>query len=166
MENSKSLSKFLLTMQKISGTLNTVAGSSLILLMTLTMADVFLRFFKNPIVGTYELVAYAGAVAIGFSIPYTSWARGHIYVDFFTGKLPVAGRRIFQVATRLLGMILFLIMGWNLIIMGKDLQISGEVSLTLQFPFFYIVYGLGGVCLIQIFVLLADIFKVFTGRYE
>lgn len=160
------MSKFLETIRKISGTLNTVAGGSLVLLMTLTIADVILRFFKNPIVGTYELVAYASAVAIGFSIPYTSWTRGHIYVDFFTGKLPLAGRRIFHVATRLLGMTLFLIIGWNLVKMGRDLQISGEVSLTLQFPFFYIVYGLGGVCLIQIFVLLADILKFLAGNYE
>ncbi len=160
------MAKFLETIRKISGALHAVAGGSLILLMTLTIADIILRFFKNPIVGTYELVAYAGAVAIGFSIPYTSWARGHIYVDFFTGKLPGAGRRIFHVSTRLLGMALFLIIGWNLIKMGKDLQISGEVSLTLQFPFFYIAYGLGGVCLIQVFVLLADIFRVFTGNYE
>lgn len=160
------MAKFLEKIRKISGTLNTVAGGSLILLMTLTIADIILRFFKNPIVGTYELVAYAGAVAIGFSIPYTSWARGHIYVDFFIGKLPMTGRRVFHVATRLLGMVLFSIISWNLIKMGRDLQVSGEVSLTLQFPFFYIVYGLGGVCLIQIFVLLADIFKSLTGNYE
>lgn len=160
------MAKFLETIRKISETFHAVAGISLILLMTLTIADIILRFFKNPIVGTYELVAYAGAVAIGFSIPYTSWARGHIYVDFFTGKLPLVGRRIFQVTTRLLGMALFLIVGWNLIKMGRDLQISGEVSLTLQFPFFYIVYGLGAVCLIQILVLLADIFKVLAGSYE
>lgn len=158
--------KFLETIRKISGTLNAVAGGSLILIMTLTIADIILRFFKNPIVGTYELVAYAGAVAIGFSIPYTSWVRGHIYVDFFTGKLPKAGRRIFHIVTRFLGMALFLVIGWNLIKMGRDLQISGEVSLTLQFPFFYIVYGLGAVCLIQTLVLLADILKVLAGNYE
>lgn len=160
------MSKFLEAIRKISETLHAVAGGSLIFFMALTIADIILRFFKSPIVGTYELVAYAGAGAIGFSIPYTSWARGHIYVDFFTGKLPLAGRRIFQVTTRLLGMALFLIVGWNLMKMGRDLQISGEVSLTLQFPFFYIVYGLGAVCLIQILVLLADIFKVFAGNYE
>ncbi len=158
--------KFLETIRKISGILNAVAGGSLILIMTLTIADIILRFFKNPIVGTYELVAYAGAVAIGFSIPYTSWVRGHIYVDFFTGKLPMAGRRIFHIVTRFLGMALFLVIGWNLIKMGRDLQISGEVSLTLQFPFFYIVYGLGAVCLIQTLVLLADILKVLAGNYE
>ncbi len=158
--------KFLEAIRKICAAMNGAAGLSLILLMTLTIADVLLRFFKNPIVGTYELVAYAGALAIGFAIPYTSWMRGHIYVDFFTARLPRAGRRIFHIITRLASMALFLIIGWNLLRMGKDLQISGEVSLTLQFPFFYIVYGLGAVCLVQIFVLLADIFKVLAGNYE
>ena len=35
----------------------------------LTLVDVILRGFKRPIVGTYELVALAGAVVIGFSLP-------------------------------------------------------------------------------------------------
>ncbi len=160
------MAKFLEAIKKITAVLHGAAGLSLILLMTLTITDVLLRFFKNPIVGTYELVAYAGAVAVGFAIPYTSWMRGHIYVDFFMARLPRAGRRILHIVTRLAGMALFLVIGWNLLRMGQDLQTSGEVSLTLQFPFFYIVYGLGAVCLVQIFVLLADIFKVFAGTYE
>ncbi len=51
--------------------------------MLLTVADVVLRLLGRPIVGTYELVALGGAVAIGLSLPLTSWVRGHIYVDSF-----------------------------------------------------------------------------------
>ena len=36
--------------------------------------------------GTYELVAFSGAIVIGFSLPLTSWLRAHIFVDFFILK--------------------------------------------------------------------------------
>jgi len=152
--------------QGLSQFLNIIAGSSLIFLMSLTMADVVLRFFKRPVVGTYELVAYSGAVVIGFSIPFTSWVRGHIYVDFIIQKFPQAVRRTFQTATRCLGIGLFFLIGWNLIKMGADLYGSGEVSPTLQMPFYPIVYGLGLCCLIQCLVLLADVVKIFKDKYE
>ncbi len=51
--------------------------------MGLTVMDVILRALRRPILGTYELVAFSGAVVIGFSVPLTSWLRGHIFVDFF-----------------------------------------------------------------------------------
>jgi len=157
---------FLSKVKGLSRFLHIIAGSSLIFLMSLTLADVVLRFFKRPIVGTYELVAYSGAVVIGFSIPFTSWARGHIYVDFIIQRLSQTARRIFHIATRSLGIGLFLMIGWNLIKMGADLYSSGEVSLTLQMPFYPIVYGVGVCCFIQCLVLIGDIVKVFEGQYE
>jgi TRAP-type C4-dicarboxylate transport system permease small subunit len=134
--------------------------------MSLTMADVILRSFKRPIVGTYELVAFSGALAIGFSIPFTSWVRGHIYVDILVLRLSQTARMIFHLATRFLGMGLFFVIGWNLIKMGLDLYKSGEVSPTLQMPFYPIVYGIGISCLIQCLVLFADVLKIFEGEYE
>jgi TRAP-type C4-dicarboxylate transport system permease small subunit len=150
----------------LSRFLNIIAGISLIFLMSLTMADVVLRFFKRPLVGTYELVAYSGALVIGFSIPFTSWVRGHIYVDFLILKLSSTSRKIFHIFTRCLGMGLFLSVGWNLIKMGMDLHRSGEVSPTLQMPFYPIVYAVGFCCFIQFLVLLSDVLKIFEGQYE
>ncbi|HYA91591.1 MAG TPA: TRAP transporter small permease, partial [Thermodesulfobacteriota bacterium] len=60
---------FLNVVEKISKFLNVIAGISLTFLMLLTIADVILRLFKRPVVGTYEMVAFAGAVVIGFSMP-------------------------------------------------------------------------------------------------
>jgi len=150
----------------ISRLLNIIAGISLVSLMSLTMADIVLRFFKRPIVGTYELVAYSGAVVIGFSIPFTSWVRGHIYVDSLISKLSSTWRKIFHIFTRCLGMGLFLMIGWNLVKMGMDLHGSGEVSPTLQMPFYPIVYAIGFCCFIQFMVLLSDVLKILEGQYE
>ncbi|MEJ5359269.1 MAG: TRAP transporter small permease [Desulfobacterales bacterium] len=152
--------------ERLSRLLNIVAGIAITFIMLLTVLDVVLRLLRRPIVGTYELVAFSGAVVIGFALPLTSWLRGHIYVDFFTGRLPPAVRRPVHVATRALGIALFAVIGWNLFLFGMDLQRSGEVSLTLQLPFYPVAYGVGAACFVECLVLLADIAKIFRGQYE
>jgi TRAP-type C4-dicarboxylate transport system permease small subunit len=71
---------------RLSKLFNFVAEAALTFMMFLTVADVILRSLRRPIVGTYELVAFSGAVVIGFSIPLTSWMRGHVWVDIITSK--------------------------------------------------------------------------------
>ncbi len=79
---------------RLSRGFNTLAGITLVVIMGTTVLDVILRSspWGKPIVGVFELVAFFGAVVIGFSIPFTSWVRGHIYVDFFVMKLPKGER--------------------------------------------------------------------------
>jgi TRAP-type C4-dicarboxylate transport system permease small subunit len=151
---------------RLSRAINVVAGLAITIIMLLTVLDVILRSFRRPIVGTYELVAFSGAIVVGFAIPLTSWMRGHIYVDFFTGKLSKAVRTVFNIATRCMGIFLFLLIGWNLIKVGLDLQQSGEVSLTLQLPFYPVAYGVAVSCFVQCLVLLADMVKIARGEYE
>jgi TRAP-type C4-dicarboxylate transport system permease small subunit len=146
--------------------LNVIAGISLTFLMLLTISDVILRGFKSPVPGTYEVVAFAGAVVIGFSMPLTSWLRGHIFVDFFILKFSQKGRDFFNIVTRCLVIILFFLVGWNMIKYAMDLQKSGEVSLTLQMPFYPVAYGVGVCCFVQCLVLICDIVKIFGGKYD
>jgi hypothetical protein len=47
-----------------------------------------------------------------------------------------------------------------------DLQKSGEVSLTLQMPFYPIAYGVGVAAFIQCLVLVCDLIKIFKGEYD
>jgi len=157
---------FLGGVEKISKFLNVIAGISLTFLMLLTIADVVLRMFKRPVVGTYELVAFSGAVVIGFSMPLTSYIRQHIFVDFFILKFSQGVRNIFNTATRVLVMALFLLVGWNMFKYARDLQKSGEVSLTLQMPFYPIAYGVGVCCFVLFLVFVCDIIKIFKGEYE
>jgi TRAP-type C4-dicarboxylate transport system permease small subunit len=143
-----------------------IAGIALTGIVGLTVADVILRSFGRPILGSYEIVAMMGALVLGFSLPFTSWVRGHIYVDVLVQKLSRGARNGFHFATRILGIVFFSLISWNLIKMGLDLQKSGEVSPTLQIPFYPIVYGVGICCLLQSLVLLGDIAKLFRGKYE
>ena len=163
-----SMKGFLSGIEKISQFLNIIAGISLIFLMMLTIIDVILRtrIFKSPVVGTYELVAFSGAVVIGFSMPLTSYIRQHIFVDFFILKFSQKVRNVFNIVTRCLVMALFLLVGWNMFKYARDLQKSGEVSLTLQMPFYPVAYGVGVCCFILCLVFVCDIIKISKGEYE
>ncbi len=49
---------------RLSRALNVIAGIAITFIMLLTVFDVILRTFRRPIVGTYELVAFSGAVVV------------------------------------------------------------------------------------------------------
>jgi TRAP-type C4-dicarboxylate transport system permease small subunit len=160
------MKRFLAAIKGASSALSAVAGAALAALMLLTIADVVLRVLGRPIVGTYELVGLGGAIAIGLSLPLTSWVRGHIYVDSFVAKLPRIPRAILNIATRLLVLALFLLIGWNLIRYALDLRGAGEVTPTLRVPFFPVAFGVGVSCLLECLVMVADIVKIFRKEYE
>jgi TRAP-type C4-dicarboxylate transport system permease small subunit len=152
--------------QRSSKMINVIAEVTLTLIMLLTVADVILRSFKKPIIGTYELVSFSGAVVIGFSVPLTSWMRGHVSVDIITSRFSKKVRDIFNIATRCLVIGLFLLIGSNLIKYGMDLHKAKEVSMTLEIPFYPVAYGVGICCFVQCLVMFCDIVKISGGSYE
>ena len=151
---------------RLSKFMNIIAGVMLTLMMLLTVSDVVLRYLGRPIRGTYELVALAGAVAIGFAIPITSWMKGHIYVDFLVNTFPGRARIFILITTKLVGVFFFLIAGIYLFANGLSMRESGEVSPTLQLPFYPVAMGLGVCCFMECLVLFTDILKIAGGTYE
>jgi TRAP-type C4-dicarboxylate transport system permease small subunit len=146
--------------------LGAVAGSSLVLLMTLTVVDVVLRGFRRPVPGTYELVAFAGSLVIGLALPLTQRARGHIYVEVLVEKLPRKARDGFHLVTRFLVIGLFAVIGWNLVKYGLGLIRTGEVSLTLQMPFWPFAFAVALSCFVQCLVCAGEVMRILGGRYE
>ena len=152
--------------EKLSKLMQVVSGAALTCLMFLTTADVIGRTFGHPIIGTYELVGLGGAIVIGFAMPMTSWTHGHISVEALYEKWPKNVQRTASVATRLIGIVLFMFIGWNLYKLGSDLRVAREVTLTRQIPFYPVAYGLAFCCFGQILVLVVDSIKVMGGRHE
>ncbi len=152
--------------EKLSRWMQAVSCTALTCLMLLTTADVVMRTFGHPIIGTYELVGLGGALVLGFAIPVTSWIRGHIFVDTFYRKWPKAVQNGANAATRIISLVLFVLIGWNLFKLGYELHTAGEVTLTRHIPFYPVAYALGVCCFVQCLVLVCDIIKIAGGRYE
>ena len=156
---------FLRTVFRITVFMNVVAGIALTFIILLTVCDVVLRALGRPILGVYEIVAMAGGIVIGFVTPFTSWVRGHIYMDFVIERLSHRAKNAFDIATRCVGIALFLMISWNVIKIGTNLYSVDEVSLTLQLPLFPIAYGVGFCFFVLSVVLFCDILKIIGGSF-
>lgn len=154
--------------KRLAGFLFWVAGAAIVVMMVLTCADVVLRYFRYPIPGTYELVCFLGALAVGFAMAHTSVQQGHVAVSVIIQLLPPRVRSGVSCVTTSFSFIFFALIGWQSIRYAGQLHASGEVSLTLQLPFYPFVYGIGisawAVCLILLARFLEDLGKA-VGRW-
>ena len=150
----------------MSKLMQVVAGTALTFIMLLTGTDVALRIFGHPIIGTYEMVGLGGALVLGFALPMTSWLRGHIFVDFLYVKCPKKVQQAMNIATRIICIAVYLLIGWNLLLMGMELHASGELTITRHLPFYPVAYALGLCCFAECLVLICDIGKITGGTYE
>jgi TRAP-type C4-dicarboxylate transport system permease small subunit len=150
----------------VSKLLNIIAGVSVTVMMLLTVADVLLRAGGHPIIGTYEIVALLLAVVIGFGIPQVSLDKGHVSVEFLLEKLSKRGKKVMLTVTRVLCLVLFGFIGVNLFSVAAKYRASGEVSPTIQLPFYPVAYGVAVCCLLECCVFLWDIVRIWREQYE
>ena len=160
MDNVFNLLKF------VSKVLNSIAGIAVTLMMLLTVTDVLLRAGGHPIIGTFEIVALLLALVIGFGIPQVSLDRGHVYMEFLLEKFSKKGRNVMNTFTRVLCLILFAFIGYNLFNVGARFHASGEVSPTIKIPFYPVAYGVAVCCLLECCVFIFDIVRIWRGEYE
>ena len=151
--------------RKLSRSLLLISGLTLAFMLLFTLTDVVMRAFGKPIVGDFEIISFLGAVVVGFAIPYTTLLKGHVFVDFFIEKLPKEARDGMQIATRIMGIALFLWIGWNFVDMSLDLLKSKEVTPVFRLPYYPISFGLAFCCIVQCFTLLSQIVKIVGGRH-
>ena len=137
----------------VSEKFNVVAAVSVVLIMTVIVVDVVLRFFRHPIPGTIDIVGLLGSLVISFSLGYTSIQKGHIAVEFLYDKLPEKARGVIGAINELVGTVFFAILAWHSFIFALKLKASGEVSPTIQMPTYPFVFGIAVSCALLSFIL-------------
>ena len=107
--------------------------------------------------GEVDIVKIAGGVAIACALPYTTAVKGHVAIEYFFHKLSRRGRIAVDTATRLAAMGLFGLLSWRCVRYGLDLRRSGEVTLTLEIPLFWIPHVMALCCATMVFVILYNL---------
>jgi TRAP-type C4-dicarboxylate transport system permease small subunit len=133
-------------------------------MMFLTCADIILRLFRRPILGTYEIVGFLGAIVAGFALAQTTIERGHVAVQVVVMRFSPQTQKIIYLTTHILSIFLFALLAWECVRYGNDFRASGEVSLTLRMPFYPVVYGIAFSAIVVCLVLFVDILQVMTKR--
>ncbi len=154
--------------RKTSEYMSLIAGAAIIIMMLLSTADVLLRlgvplFSKlqwsflsilKPIPGTYELVSFLGTVAAAFAIARTSIQGGHVSVSLVTRLLPERIRNMIRMITNSLALIFFGLLSWRSFLYAEELRFCGEVSMTLQLPYYPFIYGVAFASFVMSIVLI------------
>jgi TRAP-type C4-dicarboxylate transport system permease small subunit len=149
---------------RMSSWMEVLAGIALIGVMLLIVADIIGRKFGFPVPGAYEIVSIMGGLIVGLALPATTRAKGHVSADLLLAKLPQKPRLFLTVATRVIGMAVFMLAGWGMVMMGIRLKMSGEVTAVLALPFYYVAYAIGGALVVQTLVLFAEAVEMINHR--
>jgi TRAP-type C4-dicarboxylate transport system permease small subunit len=141
-----------------------IGGVAVLALMSLASINVCLRIIQMPYRGTYELVAFLGAIVTAFALGDTQRRKSHIVVDILSDRYPPWLKTIVDRIGYIVSMIFFLIISWVIFRWGRQIAASGEVSETLKiiyYPFVYLV-ALGFITLS--ITLLMDLINTFGKK--
>ena len=146
------------TLRRLVQVLAIIAGLSLLTMVLVTCVDVILRKLGHPLPGAYDMVKIAAGLTIACGLPYTTAVKGHVAVEYFFHKLGRGGRILADTVIRLLIMALFSLFAWHLMQYGAGLRRSGEVSMTMQLPVFWVPYVMAFSCAVVVLVTLYHLF--------
>jgi C4-dicarboxylate transporter DctQ subunit len=151
----------------LSSLFNLCASAALMAMMLLTCFDIFMRYFFNrPFGGTYDLVGLMGAILAAFALPYTLLKGGHVAVDLLVRIMPSTTRLVVETVTHITGVLLFLIVAWQCVVLAVDMKAAGEVTPTLLLPFYPIVYCMAVCFFILCLAILVELFGIWSKKGE
>ena len=107
-------------------------------LLTAALISIFSIFgrvvFSSPILGDFELVEIACAVAIGSFMPLCHLRSGNVIVDFITAKLSKNKINLLDSLSSLIFGLVALFFSIRMILGAKDMYIYQEETMLLAFP--------------------------------
>jgi len=129
------------------------AGLGILAMMLITCLDVLLRVFGHPLIGAFDVVKIAGAIAITCALPYTTAIKGHVAIEYFFQKLSRRARVMVDTLARLVGIALFGSFAWQAVRYGISLKHNGQVTSTLEIPIYWIPYVMAFSCAVVALVI-------------
>lgn len=135
-----------------------VTGLSVMAMMFITCIDITMRIIGRPLIGAYDLVRVAGALAMSSALAYTTAVKGHVAIEYFFQKLNRTGRIIVDTISRVLSMAFFVLLAKESWRIGQNLKMRGEVTATLQLPIFWVSWIIALCCGLVVLVILYNLF--------
>lgn len=130
-------------------------------MMVLTCFDVVGSFFGYPILGSEEVVGMMAFLLLAFALPYTEMEKGHVGVDLLHMRLSERVKRVNDSVVALLSVIFFCLVAWQCYLYASEMGRAGQVSPTLKFPTYYLIYGISLSCLALAFVIFVEFMAFF-----
>lgn len=139
--------------------LDIVAGIALVAMMALIFINVLCRAVWQPIMGTYEITAFLASVTISFALANCAVNKGHIALTLFVDRMPLRFRAAFDTLVAIISTLLFVVLAWEVAKYAHHMKHTGEVSLTMEIPFYPFIYGVAFGVFMLAMVSLVTIFQ-------
>ena len=147
--------------RKVNRVLGYVASSFLILLMMITVVDVFMRyFFNSPVTGTTEISQLMMIIIVFPALGWAAIDRAHIRVDLLINQVPKRPKAIVNSITFLIALGIYTIIAWRSFL--ESAVVNRQTSLIhLPFaPFYWIMsVSLAIFCLAILALIIEEIGK-------
>lgn len=137
------------------------SGISVLILTCIAAGNMLLRIIYVPINGSYELIGFFGAVAVGFALGYTQIRKDHIIVTIFTNYYPKKIGPFLDGINYMINTFFFSLVAWQTFKWGIKIQKTGELSETLKIVFHPFIYCLAIGFVALSFTLFIDFLKLF-----
>ncbi|MDP3180114.1 MAG: TRAP transporter small permease [Spirochaetaceae bacterium] len=158
------MKNFMAAIRKTDVVLYVLAGSVLVFMVLLTLADVILRNFGHPITGSMEIIQFGGSLVFGFSVPYATFLKAQVQVDIIIEKLKPETQKAVTVITRIVGVLLFLFVSYNFFLYALDVKRTGELSASFRIPYYPLVFALSFSFLLQGLTVFYDLIETLRGE--
>lgn len=121
--------------QKASSWLNWVTIAAFVVMAIITTADVVgAKLLGKPILVSFDIVSYAGLLAVVPAIAWIQSNHGHIEVELLTKRMSLHAQNVLACIMNILGIVLFIVMTWQMMDYGLTLQRTNRVSSIAELP--------------------------------
>ncbi|HOW73669.1 MAG TPA: TRAP transporter small permease [Phycisphaerae bacterium] len=140
-----------------------LGGVAVLLLMGVATTNVVMRLFGGNLEGAYELVGFAGAVAVACALGATQRRKDHIVVDIISRSYPPVVAKLVDGLQYLVTLVFFAIIAYQVFRHAMALRENGEVSETLKIIYYPFVVCVAAGCAAMVLNLAVDLTHLF-GR--
>jgi TRAP-type transport system small permease protein len=153
-----SLSRLAPALDRYFWCLSLAAGAALIVMMLVTVADVFMRYiFNAPVRGSYELVEICLLISVFFALPQVISTGQEIVIDLIDGLMSSGAVSALKSIAALTTTAILLFLLWSMVQPAKEAYSYGDVKLELGFPIWILwslaLFGLANSVIASLFAL-------------
>lgn len=123
----------------------------------LTCVDVVGRKLGHPVFGSVELVGFMATLAAALALPYTHQMKGHIGVEILIRNFSEKTQTIIEIVTNSISLVFFALVTWRMGVYANTIYQSGQVSISLKFPEYLIIYAVSFCFFVFVLTLLEEI---------
>ena len=143
----------------VSRVMKVLGGLCLMGMVLVTTADIIGRYFGSPVFGSEEITAMLASLSVAFAMPYAHRKDVHVGVEMVVNRMPKRLSDCISGWVRFFSFLIFSLISWRMFAYGNSMRYSGELSMNLALPEYFVVYVLAFCFAVFAVQLLVDFLK-------